>query len=173
MSTRAALGLGSNLGDRLGHLQAAVGALAAEVGVLALSGVHETDPVGGPEQQDYLNAVIVVEAAGLGEDDEARARALLGLAHRIEADRDREREVRWGPRTLDVDVLAVGGLRLDSRDLTVPHPRAHQRAFVLVPWDEADPEMVLPGRGALAVLLDQVGRDGVRPRRDLTLQVPR
>lgn len=173
MSTRAALGLGSNLGDRLGHLQAAVDALAAEVGVLALSGVYETDPVGGPEQQDYLNAVVVVDVSSLGEHDESRARALLVLAHRVEADRDREREVRWGPRTLDVDVLAVGGLRLDSRDLTVPHPRAHRRAFVLVPWDEADPGVVLPGRGTLTELLEEVGREGVRPRPDLTLQRPR
>ena len=173
MSTRAALGLGSNRGDRLAHLQAAVDGLTAEVEVLSLSGVYETDPVGGPEQQDYLNAVVVVDTDSLGVDDESRARALLALAHRIEAGRDREREVRWGPRTLDVDVLAVGGLRLDSRDLTVPHPRAHQRAFVLVPWGEADPEAVLPGRGAVTDLLEEVGRDGVRPRPDLTVALTR
>jgi 2-amino-4-hydroxy-6-hydroxymethyldihydropteridine diphosphokinase len=131
---RAYLGIGSNLGDRLEHLQLAVDDLAAADGVqvVAVSPVYETAPVGGPEQPDYLNAVVAV-------DTDRTPRALLELAHTIEAHGERVRTVRWGPRTLDVDVLLVGDERVDEPDLVVPHPRMTERAFVVVPLADLDP----------------------------------
>ncbi len=145
------LGLGSNIGDRLAHLQAAVDLLAP----IAVSPVYETAPVGGPEQDPYLNAVVLVAA-----DDPRR---LLRQAHAVEAARDRVRAERWGPRTLDVDLLDVGGLVLDTPELTLPHPRAAERAFVLVPWLAVAPEAVIPGAGRVADLLERIDRGGVRP----------
>jgi 2-amino-4-hydroxy-6-hydroxymethyldihydropteridine diphosphokinase len=131
---RAYLGIGANLGDRLAHLQLAVDTLAAADGVRidAVSPVYETAPVGGPEQPDYLNAVVAV-------DTSLSPRALLELAHDVEAAAGRVRTVRWGPRTLDVDVLLVGDERVDEPDLVVPHPRMQERAFVLVPLADLDP----------------------------------
>ena len=131
---RAYLGIGTNLGDRAAHLQGAVDGLAATEGVdvVAVSPVYETSPVGGPPQPDYLNAVVAVDT-GLSP------RELLGIANRLEAEADRVRLVRWGPRTLDVDVLLVGELRVDEPDLVVPHPRMTERAFVLVPLADLDP----------------------------------
>ena len=165
---RTVLSLGSNLGDRLAMLQGAVDALADTPGlrVVAVSPVYETDPVGGPEQEDYLNAVVLVEGRH-------RPRTLLERALAIENAFDRVRDVRWGPRTLDVDVVAVGDLEVAEPDLQVPHPRAAERAFVLVPWLDVDPAAVLPGAGPVADLVDAVGRAGVRPRPDLDLVVPR
>lgn len=159
--SRAALSLGSNLGDRLAHLQQAVDALAAEPGVQvqAVSGVYETAPVGGPEQPDYLNAVVVVDTT-LGPEQ------LLDVAHRLEAAAGRTRELHWGPRTLDVDVLALDALVVDSPRLTLPHPRAHQRGFVLVPWADVDPDFVLVGHGRVRDLRDEVGDLGVVPAQD-------
>ena len=163
----AVLSLGSNQGDRLATLQGAVDALAGTPGlaVVAVSPVYETDPVGGPEQPDYLNAVVLVET-GLSP------RALLERALAVEAAFARTREVRWGPRTLDVDVVAVGDLRVDEPDLVVPHPRAAERAFVLVPWLDVDGTAELPGRGRVADLLPAADRSGVRRRDDLALEVP-
>jgi len=131
---RAYLGIGTNLGDRLAYLQLAVDALAGadDVRVVAVSPVYETAPVGGPEQPDYLNAVVAL-------DTSLTPRALLRLANAIEADADRVRSVRWGPRTLDVDVLLVGDEQVDEPDLVVPHPRMTERAFVLVPLADLDP----------------------------------
>jgi 2-amino-4-hydroxy-6-hydroxymethyldihydropteridine diphosphokinase len=131
---RAYLGIGSNLGDRLEHLRLAVADLAAadDVDVVAVSPVYETAPVGGPEQPDYLNAVVAV-------DTTRSARSLLTLAQTIEAHAERVRTVRWGPRTLDVDVLLVGDERLEEPDLVVPHPRMTERAFVVVPLADLDP----------------------------------
>ena len=165
--TRSVLALGSNLGDRLGHLQAALDLLAADVRVVAVSPVYETDPVGGPDQEAYLNAVVVV--------DGPEPRDLLALGHRVEAARDRVRRERWGPRTLDVDLVASGDTVLDDPGCTVPHPRAAERAFVLVPWRDVEPDGVLPGAGGVADLLDRLGADaraGVRARPDLALRVP-
>lgn len=165
------LGLGSNVGDRLCHLQAAVDAVAAAGQVLALSPVVESDPVGGPEQPDFLNAVVVVELPD-GSDP-------LAVATTAEQGQGRTRDVRWGPRTLDVDVIAVtqGGQPVVSDDprLTLPHPRAHERAFVLVPWVAVDPAAELPGWGAAAGLLSGLPagqREGVRLRPDLQLLGP-
>jgi 2-amino-4-hydroxy-6-hydroxymethyldihydropteridine diphosphokinase len=133
---RAYLGLGSNLGDRAARLQAAVDGLAAVDGitVVAVSPVYETEPVGGPDQPDYLNAVI-------GVDTTLTARQLLEAAQRLEsvAGRDREQEERWGPRPLDVDVLLVGDEHIEEPDLVVPHPRLYERAFVMVPLADLDP----------------------------------
>ena len=125
---RAYLGIGSNLGERLGYLQLAVDQLAAADGVtvVGVSPVYETDPVGGPEQPDYLNAVVALDTV-------LDAHELLRVAQAIEAEAERVRTVRWGPRTLDVDVLLVGDLTVDEPDLVVPHPRMWQRRFVLAP----------------------------------------
>jgi 2-amino-4-hydroxy-6-hydroxymethyldihydropteridine diphosphokinase len=153
---RAALGLGSNLGDRIGRIREACLSISGEDGVTvaAVSSVFETTPVGGPEQPDYLNAVVVV-------DTTLTAAQLLALAHRLEDRAGRRRTTRWGARTLDVDVLAVGTQRLDQPQLVVPHPRAHERAFVLVPWAEVDPDFEVPGRGRVADLLTAVDTAGV------------
>jgi 2-amino-4-hydroxy-6-hydroxymethyldihydropteridine diphosphokinase len=131
---RAYLGIGSNLGDRLARLQSAVSGLATTPGVavVAVSPVYETDPVGGPEQPDYLNAVVAVDTA-------RSARDLLALAHRLEYEAGRVRAERWGSRTLDVDVLLVGDERVAEPDLEIPHPRMTERAFVLVPLADLDP----------------------------------
>lgn len=139
--TRVALGLGANLGDRAEALTRAAEVIAADpaVQVIAMSTVIETDPVGGPEQPDYLNAVLVIETP-LSPSE------VLALAHRAEQDAGRTREVRWGPRTLDVDVLAYEGVVSDDPVLTLPHPRALERAFVLEPWAEVDPGFVVNGR---------------------------
>jgi dihydroneopterin aldolase / 2-amino-4-hydroxy-6-hydroxymethyldihydropteridine diphosphokinase len=146
----AALGLGSNIGDRLAHLQAAVDLLAP----LAASAVYETAPVGGPDQGPYLNAVVLVDAI-----DPLR---LLRQAHAVEAARARVRAERWGPRTLDVDLLDVGGTVLQTPELTLPHPRAAFRTFVLVPWLDVAPEAVIPGTGRVADLVRRIGRSGVQ-----------
>ena len=166
-SRRAALALGSNQGNRLEILQGAVDALAETDGVevTAVSGVFETDPVGGPQQPDYLNAVVVVLTTH-------SARELLGRAHEVEQRFGRVRAERWGPRSLDVDIVVVGDELVDEPDLVVPHPRAAERAFVLVPWLDADPDASLPGRGPVADLLSGLDTAGVRPRPDLSLQEP-
>jgi 2-amino-4-hydroxy-6-hydroxymethyldihydropteridine diphosphokinase len=131
---RAYLGLGSNLGDRAAHLQDAVDGLAATDGitVIAISPVYETKPVGGPEQPDYLNGVVAV-------DTDLTPRQLLDVAQRLESEAERQRGERWGPRTLDVDVLLVGDEHVDEPDLIVPHPRLYERAFVMVPLADLDP----------------------------------
>jgi 2-amino-4-hydroxy-6-hydroxymethyldihydropteridine diphosphokinase len=139
--TRAYLGLGSNLGDRLAAMQTAVQALARhpDISVVAVSGLYETDPVGGPEQGAFLNAVVAI-------DTELTAHALLRVAHEIEDAALRVRDVRWGPRTLDIDVLAFDDLTSSDDTLTLPHPLAHQRAFVLTPWADVDGGAALQGR---------------------------
>ena len=136
--TRAALGLGANQGDPRTTLHGAVAGLSAHPGVdvLAVSGLWQTAAVGGPEQPDYLNAVIVVQTS-------LDPQALLSLAHDLEEAAGRVRDVRWGPRTLDVDLVTYEGVVGVTDDLELPHPRAHERAFVLVPWAEVAPEWVL------------------------------
>lgn len=129
---RAFLGLGSNLGDRLAYLRDAVDSLAD---VVAVSSVYETDPVGGPDQDAYLN--IVVEL-----DTELTARQLMSVGQRLQAAAERVQTERWGPRTLDVDVLWIDGVTVDEPDLQVPHPRMFERRFVLAPLAELAPELV-------------------------------
>ncbi|MFP5254668.1 MAG: 2-amino-4-hydroxy-6-hydroxymethyldihydropteridine diphosphokinase [Acidimicrobiia bacterium] len=130
--TRAFLGMGSNLGDRAGHLRRAVAALAD---VVAVSPVYETEPVGGPEQGAYLNLVVELDTA-------LDARGLLAEGRRLEGAAGRVREERWGPRTLDVDVLWVDGEQVADHDLVVPHPRMRERRFVLAPLADLAPDLV-------------------------------
>jgi 2-amino-4-hydroxy-6-hydroxymethyldihydropteridine diphosphokinase len=131
---RAFLGLGSNLGDRAAQLRTAVAALES---VVAVSPVYETDPVGGPEQGPYLNLVVELDTA-------LDARGLLEVCRRLETAAGRVRTERWGPRSLDVDVLWVAGGAVDEPDLQVPHPRMHERRFVLAPLADLAPDLVDP-----------------------------
>ncbi len=129
---RAFLGLGSNIGDRVAHLSRAV----AEIpDVDAISAVYETVPVGGPCQGDYLNLVVRLQTALLPYD-------LLEVCREREAATERVREVHWGPRTLDVDVLWIDGETLDEPELTVPHPRMFERSFVLIPLSDVGADVV-------------------------------
>lgn len=130
--TRAFLGVGSNLGDRAAHLREAIGAMPE---VVLVSPVYETDPVGGPDQGAYLNLVVEL-------DTSHDARALLEVCRALETAAARVREVRWGPRTLDVDVLWVDGEVVDEPDLQVPHPRMWERRFVLAPLADLAPDLV-------------------------------
>lgn len=163
---RAVLSIGSNLGDRLQNLQDGLDSLAdtPEVWITDVSGVYETDPVDAPEESaDYLNAVVFLDTT-LG------AHTLLDRALAIEIAYGRERtEVRNTPRTLDIDLIAVGDRRIAEERLTIPHPRAKDRAFVLAPWHELDPQAELPGEGRVSALLDRVGPQGIRRREDLDL----
>ena len=131
---RAYLSLGSNLGDRAAHLAAGVEIVAAGEHV-RVSRVYETEPVGGVDQDDFWNLVIELET-------DATPRELLERAHMAEEARGRTHETRWGPRTLDVDVLVVGDVISDDPEITVPHPRMFERLFVLVPLAELAPERV-------------------------------
>ncbi|MFH8369090.1 2-amino-4-hydroxy-6-hydroxymethyldihydropteridine diphosphokinase [Streptomyces sp. NPDC018031] len=166
---RAVIALGSNLGNRLETLQGAVDALEDTPGlrVKAVSPVYETEPWGVDpgSQPSYFNAVVLVKTT-------LPPSSLLERGHAIEEAFDRVRDERWGPRTLDVDIVAYQDVLLDGPELTLPHPRAHERAFVLVPWHDVDPEAEVPGRGAVARLLDEVDGTGVAPRADLELRLP-
>lgn len=132
--TRAFLALGSNLGDRGALLAAAIDRLVA-VGRVGVSPTYETDPVGGPEQGPYLNVVVELET-------DLSPRQLLSVCHRLEAAAERVHEERWGPRTLDADVLWVEGAEVDEPDLVVPHPRMWERRFVLAPLRDLAPDLV-------------------------------
>ncbi len=159
--TRAVLSIGSNLGDRLGHLRSAVDGFADVL--VAVSPVYETKAWGVTDQPDFLNAVLIVA----GEVDEwgwlRRGQALENAAGRV-------RELRWGPRTLDVDVVTVDGVRSADPELLLPHPGAHERASVLVPWLDVEPDAVVPGHGRIADLVAVLGREGVEVRSDLELR---
>ena len=133
MARRAFLGLGSNLGDSRSYLR---GAVAEIPDLVKVSSLYETDPIGGPEQGAFLN--IVVELA-----TELSGRGLLELCRTLEASADRVRIERWGPRTLDVDVLYIDGESIDEPDLVVPHPRWRERAFVMVPLGELAPDLTM------------------------------
>lgn len=166
--TRVAVAMGANLGDRAVTLQSALDLLGAvpALTVLAVSPVYETDAVGGPEDQPaFLNAVLVA-------DTDLSAADLLARLHAIEASHGRVREVRWGPRTLDLDLLVHGSAVSADPALLLPHPRAHLRAFVLAPWADVDPAYELPGLGAVADLLAALPADdraGARLRDDVVL----
>lgn len=150
--TRAFLGLGSNVGDRAGHLRAAVDSLP---GLVAVSDVYETDPVGGPDQGRFLNLVAEI-------DTDLSPRELLGVCHRLESAAGRVRDVRWGPRTLDVDILWIEGINVDEPDLEIPHPRMSERRFVLEPLADLAPEL-LPADWESAVVDGDVDRVGPLP----------
>jgi 2-amino-4-hydroxy-6-hydroxymethyldihydropteridine diphosphokinase len=158
--TRAVLSIGSNVGDCRAHLQLVVDALGPRL--LSASALYATAPWGGVEQQDFLNAVLIAS------DPEWDCWRWLAFAHECEEAAERVRGERWGPRTLDVDIVscqdARGEVRSEHPDLVLPHPRAKERAFVLVPWLEADPAARLDG-SSLAELLERLPaaeRDGVR-----------
>ncbi|MEW1906282.1 2-amino-4-hydroxy-6-hydroxymethyldihydropteridine diphosphokinase [Streptomyces sp. NPDC086147] len=165
----AVLALGANLGNRLETLQGAVDALADTPGlrVKAVSPVYETEPWGVDpgSQPSYFNAVALVKTT-------LPPSSLLERAHAVEEAFHRVREERWGPRTIDVDIVAYADVVSDDPVLTLPHPRAHQRAFVLAPWYDVDPEAQLPGHGPVTGLLSAVGDEGVTLRTDLELRLP-
>lgn len=162
---QAVLSIGSNLGDRIGRLQGAVAALedTPEVTVVAVSSVYETEPVGAPEGSGrFLNAVVLI-------DTTLTVRTLLERALAIEAAFGRERNVPGEPRTLDVDIIVVGERIANDENLVLPHPRAHERGFVLVPWAEIDPEGEIPGHGFVLDLVENVDTSGVVRREDLEI----
>ena len=141
--TRAYVGLGANLGDREATIRAAISALP---GVVAVSELRETEPVGVVDQPPFLNGAVAVET-------ELTPRQLLDTLLAIERDLGRERRERWGPRTIDLDLLLYGDATIDEPGLTVPHPRLHERRFALEPLLDLDPELEIPGRGRLENLL--------------------
>lgn len=159
--SRAVIALGANLGDRGSTLRAAARAIADLPGVRPVASSREVESVAltldglDPTKPRYRNGVVVVDT-DLGPQE------LLDALHGIEDEHGRTREVRWGDRTLDLDVVAIDDLVLDTTALTVPHPRAGERAFVLAPWLDADPDAVLPGVGPVADLLAAVGDDTER-----------
>ncbi|MFJ3308680.1 2-amino-4-hydroxy-6-hydroxymethyldihydropteridine diphosphokinase [Streptomyces sp. NPDC086549] len=166
---RAVISIGSNLGNRLETLQGAIDALEDTPGVRikAVSPVYETEPWGVEpgSQPSYYNAVVVLKTT-------LPPSSLLERAHAVEEAFNRVRDQRWGPRTLDVDIVAYADVVSADPHLTLPHPRAHERAFVLAPWHDVDPDAQLPGRGAVAELLGTVTRVGVEAREDLELRLP-
>ena len=165
-----AFGLGANLGDRVAALQGAVDLLAPLLAQSALSHVYETAPIGGPDQPQYANAVLIGRS-------ELPPWQLLEAAHRAEQEWHRVRDVRWGPRTLDVDVLDVSSVISDDPELTLPHPRIAERAFVLIPWLEVEPDAVTAIGLQLADQVEVIAmaeREGlVRRRDDVELVLPR
>lgn len=167
------LALGSNMGDRLRHLQDGLNSLCGGAGSAgggalacrAVSAVFQTAPVGGPDQDHFLNAVVVAHS-------DLDAHAILDRCRQAENAAGRVRTVHWGPRTLDVDIITCGTEVRSDPDLTLPHPRAHERAFVLMPWLDVQPDAVLPGRGPVAALLDAVTTKGVSRIQGLSLVIP-
>lgn len=165
---RAVLALGSNLGNRRENLQGAIDALADTPGVRVnvVSPLYITEAVGGPENQpEYFNAVVIVDTFLPPE-------MLLDRAHAVEEAFQRVRTEHWGPRTLDVDIIVYGDEVYNEPQLTIPHPRAHERAFVLAPWADADREAEIPGHGRVVDLLAKLGTAGVERRDDLELRLP-
>lgn len=165
---RAILALGSNLGNRLETLQKAVNLLAdSTTGItgVTVSPVYETAPVGGPKQPDYLNAVLVVDTL-------LSPRALLRRCQAVEEKLHRLRHERWGARTIDVDIITYADITSDEPGLILPHPRVDERAFVLAPWRDVEPDAIVPGHGSVADLLVAVGSGGVNRSYDSSLRLP-
>ena len=168
--SRAVLSIGSNLGDRRARLAEVVTALKGDL--IAVSPVYQTAPWGPVPQDDYLNAIVVASRPGLAPA------GWLDFVRAAERAAGRVREVRWGPRTLDVDVVQVTDdrgavIRSDDPELTLPHPLTHQRGFVLVPWSAIEPDAVLAGYGSVRELVQALPDDeraGVRRRDDLSLE---
>ena len=165
---RAVLALGSNLGERMGSLQGAINALAdtPDVWVTAVSPVYETEPVDcPPEAKTFLNAVVLI-------DTTLAATRLMDRALAIEDAYSRERgDVANAPRTLDVDLIVVGDRRSNEESLRLPHPRAAERAFVLRPWLDIEPDAEIPGQGPVADLLERTDQSGLKLRDDLVLEI--
>jgi|UniRef100_UPI00404A2E9B 2-amino-4-hydroxy-6-hydroxymethyldihydropteridine diphosphokinase len=144
---KAVVSLGANIGDPKANLDLAVALLREATDVIAVSSYLQTKPVGGPEQPDYLNAVAIVES-------ELPAKDLLAVLNGIETAMGRTREIHWGPRVIDLDLIQYGGLLVSDEKLTLPHPRAHERRFVLAPWFEIEPEAILLTHGRISDLLN-------------------
>ncbi|MFD8121350.1 2-amino-4-hydroxy-6-hydroxymethyldihydropteridine diphosphokinase [Streptomyces albidoflavus] len=165
----AVISLGSNLGNRLETLQGAVDALEDTPGlrVKAVSPVYETEPWGVEpgSQPSYFNAVAMIRTTLPPGSLLERAQAVEEAFHRV-------RDERWGPRTLDVDIVAYADVVSADPELTLPHPHAHERAFVLAPWHDVDPEAELPGQGSVDELLSALAGDGLTRREDLELRLP-
>jgi 2-amino-4-hydroxy-6-hydroxymethyldihydropteridine diphosphokinase len=155
--SRAVIALGSNLGNRLENIQGGLDALLDTPGLapVAVSPVYQTAPVGGPEQPEYYNAVLIAWTT-------LSAGTLLDRCHGVEAAFGRVRDEIWGPRTLDLDLIVYGDVVSADPELTLPHPRAHLRGFVLAPWHAIDPDATIPGRGRVADLLAAAGPADVR-----------
>ncbi len=164
---RAVFSLGGNEGDVLETLQKAVDALAStpDVVVTDVSSVYRTAPVGKTDQPDFLNIVVLAETM-------MSTTILLERVQAIENYLGRVREERWGPRTIDIDLIRIGDRERHDENLTLPHPRAHERAFVLVPWLEADPAAELPGRGSVEDLLAGLDAQGVERVEGVAIHLP-
>lgn len=160
--TRAVLSLGSNLGDRFAFLQGAVTGFADQL--VAVSPVYETAAWGVADQPDFLNAVVIVRA------DDVDEWGWLTRGQRLENEAGRVRTLHWGPRTLDVDVVTVDGVTSEHPDLLLPHPGTPDRATVLIPWLDIEPDAVLPGHGRVADVMAGLSAEGVRRRDDLRLE---
>jgi 2-amino-4-hydroxy-6-hydroxymethyldihydropteridine diphosphokinase len=143
---KAVIALGANLGNPEEQLDIAVELLRQSLDVKAVSSYYETAPIGGPEQPNYLNAVCIAES-------DLPAFDLLALLHGVEKVLGRERIERWGPRTIDLDLIQYGGILSYAEELTLPHPRAHERRFVLEPWSEIEPDAILLTHGKISELL--------------------
>ena len=146
---RAVIALGSNLGNRELNIDSAIAELAKIIEITHLSTNHETNPVGGPEQPKYLNAILIAET-------QLDPQELLISMLEIENKLGRKREIHWGPRTIDLDLIVVGDEVVVSDVLVLPHPRAHERKFVLEPWLEIDPTAQIPGLGLVESLLQRI-----------------
>ena len=146
---KAVVALGANIGNPKENLDLAIALLREATDLVSVSKYYTTAPVGGPEQPDYLNAVCIVES-------ELPAVDLLSLLHGIEKTLGRERIEHWGPRTIDLDLIQYGSLLSNSQELALPHPRAHERRFVLEPWHEIEPEAILITHGKISELLEQL-----------------
>ena len=146
---RAVISLGANIGNPKEQMDLAVAMLREATDVIAVSTYHRTAPVGGPTQPEFLNAICIAES-------ELPAIDLLSLLHGIEKSLGRERIQRWGPRTIDLDLIQYGSLISKAAELELPHPRAFERGFVLAPWMEIEPDAVLLTHGKVAELLEQL-----------------
>lgn len=146
---KAVIALGANLGNPKENLDLAVALLREASDFKAISPYYTTKPIGGPEQPDYLNAICII-------DSELPAMDLLSLLQGIEKSLGRVREIHWGPRSIDLDLIQYGGLLSKAEELQLPHPRAHERRFVLQPWFEIEPDAILLTHGSIRELLEQM-----------------
>ena len=146
---KAVVALGANLGNPREQLDVAIALLRESTDVVAVSKYYSTKPVGGPDQPDYINAVCILNS-------DLPAKDLLSLLHGIEKSLGRERVEKWGPRTIDLDLIQYGSLLSFAAELELPHPRAHERRFVLEPWHEIEPDAVLLTHGKISQLLEQL-----------------
>ena len=146
---KAVISLGANIGNPEEQMQLAIAMLREATDVIALSSIYTTEPVGGPVQPNYLNAICIAES-------DLPAADLLALLHGIEKTLGRERVERWGPRTIDLDLIQYGTILSSAEELELPHPRAHERKFVLEPWLEVEPDAILLTHGKISELLEQL-----------------